>query len=644
MLTVNPRVDPESRIYNSRILDNYVRLLKLRYPYININELLKPTGIDAHQIADPGHWFTQAEVDLFYEKVKKATGNPNIAREAGRYTVSPDAMGLAKQALLYLAGPIKVYELIDQWMPKFTKGGITRSRKISNSIVEITASPFEGVEEKPFQCENRMGYFEAIPMSFGHLNTTLEHPECVFNGGNVCRYVISWEVKLRSSRWKRIRNATIAAALFLCMLVAFNNAAFAIQTLAPCALALVLAIMFYEKVLEKQEVLSAVDHFRESVEIQQEKIAGNYNNALVINEIGHALSKQMPKNAMLENVMRILQSRLDFDRGMILLEDELKLELVFCAGFGYSDEQLQHLKTAKFRLNPQSKGVLVRAYYDQKPFLVNNIDDISDFISARSLAFAKHIGTHAFICCPIVYEETSLGVLAVDNVKTKRPLIESDKLLLMGIAPEIGVALHNLFLTNAAKKQFYSILKTLAASIDARDFLTAGHSEVVTEYAVGICEELALSDDECEAIRVAALLHDYGKIGIDDAILKKDGELTAEEYEIIKTHAQKSKDILLKIEFDGIYKHVPAIVGAHHERYDGTGYPDGLKGSDIPLGARIIAVADFVEAITAKRHYRDPMPEATAIELLESQRSIHFDGEVVDAFLRYYRKKFKTTL
>ncbi len=639
----NRSVSPESRIYNSRILDNYVRLLKLRYPYININELLKAAGIGAHQVADPGHWFTQAEVDLFYEKVKKATGNPNIAREAGRYTVSPDAMGLAKQALLYLAGPTKVYELIDQWMPKFTKGGITRSRKISNNVVEITALPHEGVQEKPFQCENRMGYFEAIPMSFGHLNTTLEHPECIFKGGNVCRYIVSWEVKLRSNIWKRIRNVTIAAALLLCALAAFYNAAFAIQTLAPWALALVLAMVLYEKVLEKHEVLSAIDHFRESVEIQQEKIASNYNNALVINEIGHALSKQIPESAMLENVARILQSRLDFDRGMILLENKLKTELVFRAGFGYSDEQLHYLKATNFHLNPQSKGVLVRSYYDQKPFLVNNIDDISDLISARSLAFAKHIGTHSFICCPIVYEETSLGVLAVDNIKTKRPLIESDKLLLMGIAPEIGVAMHNLFLTNAAKKQFYSILKTLAASIDARDFLTAGHSEVVTEYAVGICEELALSDDECEAIRVAALLHDYGKIGIDDAILKKDGELTAEEYEIIKTHARKTKDILLKIEFDGIYKHVPAIAGAHHERYDGTGYPDGLKGADIPLGARIIAVADFVEAITAKRHYRDPMRKETALALLESQRGIHFDGVVVDAFLRFYHKRFEST-
>lgn len=632
-------ISPDSRIYNSRILDNYVKLLKLRYPFVGISELLSSVGIGQHQISDPAHWFTQDEVDLFYEKVRKVTGNPEIAREAGRYTISPDAMGTAKQALLYLAGPVKVYELIDKWMPKFTRAGITQSRPISTNKVEITASPFPGVNEKPFQCENRIGYFEAIPMAFGHHATNVDHPECIHSGGSVCRYIVYWEERLKSSAWKRFRNAAAAVMLLLCIPGIFVDPAFALQTLLPFSLALVFALSIYVKALEKRELLSAIDHFRENLETQQEKIASNYNSALVINEIGLALSKQTNESDMLSNVVKILQSRLDYDRGMILLANESKSDLTFRAGFGYTDEHLNYLKAANFHLNPKSKGVFVRAYYDKKPFLVNSVTDIAGSISARSLAFAQHMGTQSFICCPIVYEEESLGILAVDNVKSKRPLLESDQLLLMGIAPEIGVSLHNQYLTNARKQQFYSILKTLAASIDARDFLTAGHSEKVTEYSLGICEELGLSSEECEVIRVAALLHDYGKIGIADSILKKEGDLTPEEYETIKTHAQKTRDILLQIDFDGIYRNVPAIAGAHHERYDGSGYPDGLRGEEIPLGARIIAVADFVEAITSKRHYREPMSDASAIELLKAQRNRHFDSEVIDAFLRHTLKK-----
>jgi HD-GYP domain-containing protein (c-di-GMP phosphodiesterase class II) len=141
-------------------------------------------------------------------------------------------------------------------------------------------------------------------------------------------------------------------------------------------------------------------------------------------------------------------------------------------------------------------------------------------------------------------------------------------------------------------------------------------------------------------IRVAALLHDYGKIGVPDAILKKPGRLTREEYNIVKTHAMKSRHILEQINFTGMLDQVPKIVGAHHEKADGSGYPLGLKGKEIPLGARIIAVADFFEAITAKRHYRGPLPLDIAFHLLNNERGIHFEKVIVDAFKTYYHKTY----
>ncbi len=139
-------------------------------------------------------------------------------------------------------------------------------------------------------------------------------------------------------------------------------------------------------------------------------------------------------------------------------------------------------------------------------------------------------------------------------------------------------------------------------------------------------------------IQVAALLHDYGKIGIPDSILKKPGKLTKQEYEIVKNHSFKSRRILEQINFDGIFRAVPEIVGAHHEKLDGSGYPDGLKGDEIPLVARILAVADFFEAITAKRHYRGPMPLHEAIMLLKNESEKSFERKIVDAFFNYYSK------
>jgi HD-GYP domain-containing protein (c-di-GMP phosphodiesterase class II) len=261
-------------------------------------------------------------------------------------------------------------------------------------------------------------------------------------------------------------------------------------------------------------------------------------------------------------------------------------------------------------------------------------------LSMRSLQFAKKLGSRSFICCPIVCDGEPLGILAVDNLKTKRPLLQSDMNLLMGIAPVIGVSIRNAELLQARTEQMNSILEVMAASIDARDPMTAGHSKKVKEYALGICEELGLSNDYSEVVGVAASLHDYGKIGVPDSLLKKEGKLTAEEYEVIKTHAEKTRKILSQMKFEGMFRQVPEIAGAHHEKLDGSGYPQGLKGDEIPLGAQIIAVADFFEAITANRHYRNPMPIDRAFRLLREEAGAHFRQKIIDAFTRYYTKNY----
>ena len=203
----------------------------------------------------------------------------------------------------------------------------------------------------------------------------------------------------------------------------------------------------------------------------------------------------------------------------------------------------------------------------------------------------------------------------------------------MGIAPEIGISVHNALLTQERERQFRSILSALAASIDARDAFTAGHSEL-SPSTDGDMRGDGPARELTEVIRVASQLHDYGKIGIKDSILKKNGPLTGKEREEIKTHVVKTQDILERISFNGVYQQVPFIAGAHHERLDGTGYPRGLKGEEIPLGARIIAVADFFEAITARRHYHEPQAVEKAVETLKGESGHHLDEKVVQALLK----------
>ncbi|HEY5974780.1 MAG TPA: phosphohydrolase, partial [Geobacteraceae bacterium] len=143
------------KLYNSRILDAYIKLIKRHYSYINISELLECAGIAPYEVADQGHWFTQEQVNQFHDHLRKLTGNQNIAREAGRYAGSPDASGVMRLYFLGLVGPSKAFEMIGKGSTNFTRSSRYESRRIAPNKVEVVVTPNEGVKERAFQCENR---------------------------------------------------------------------------------------------------------------------------------------------------------------------------------------------------------------------------------------------------------------------------------------------------------------------------------------------------------------------------------------------------------------------------------------------------------------------------------------------------------
>jgi len=633
-------ISSDTPLYNSRIVDTYVKLLKRKYNYVDIDEVLEYAGMKAYEVADQGHWLTQDQIDRFYAIVLQKTGNKDISREAGRYAASPEALGVMRQYALGMIDPAKVYERIGKASSRFTKSSEYQSRKLSRNTIEITVQPREGAQEKQFQCENRMGFWEAIAKMFDARLPRIEHPQCLFKGDEVCRYIISWEAH-GSGIWKMARSIALIVLMFACLVFSLIDLRMALTTIMPLSAIIFFLLTLISEHQEKHEIKSILKNLQGTSNELLEQIESNYNNSRLTNEIGEAIASQTNIEGVLTEVIKLFKKRLTYDRGLIMLSNPENTRLLFRAGFGYAEDKLKLLKKSAFHLDhPDAKGVFVACFNEQKPYLINDISEIGHRLSPRSQAFAREMGSQSFICCPIICDGRSMGVLAVDNLKSKRALVESDMSLLLGIAHVIGISIRRVELLDDHDQQMQSILQTLAASIDARDPLTAGHSAKVTEYALGICKELNLSIEFCEVIRVAALLHDYGKIGVPDAILKKPGRLTREEYDIVKTHAMKSRDILEQINFRGMLSQVPEIAGAHHEKADGSGYPLGLRDEEIPLGARIISVADFFEAITAKRHYRDPLPLDVAFHLLEKEREIHFDSTIVDAFKNYYQKTF----
>jgi len=247
---------------------------------------------------------------------------------------------------------------------------------------------------------------------------------------------------------------------------------------------------------------------------------------------------------------------------------------------------------------------------------------------------------HSVVCAPINNANKVFGVVYLDTTMQERAFGERDVDFLLGITRQMALAMEKLHLLEMQKKTFESTMRALAHSIDARDGITAGHSSRVAKYSQAIARHMGMDAAGCRLIWYAGLLHDYGKIGTREAVLCKPDKLTPEEYEHIKEHPRHTLKILSSIQFSPDMADLPRIASSHHERIDGKGYPFGWKGDEIPMGGRIIAVADFFDALTVKRHYREPMPLPEVMALLEQGRDTQFDGTVLDAFKRYFEAEY----
>lgn len=320
----------------------------------------------------------------------------------------------------------------------------------------------------------------------------------------------------------------------------------------------------------------------------------------------------------------ILREQTGCNRGAVFVLNEAAGQLVALHADELEDKQIA------LKINLGIAGLVA---ITGKTLLVADPPRDSRFDSS----FDKLTGYHTrnILCVPLISSDgESLGVIEAIN-KLSGPFTAEDQELMEVVAGIVAIAIENRLLLRDSEHQFHSILATLAASIDARDALTAGHSLRVAEISVGVARELGYPADDTDLLRVAAILHDYGKIGVDDSVLRKNGKLDTEEYRHIKTHANKTFDILERIHFTRKYRAVPAIASAHHEALDGSGYPRGLLERDIPFMTKILTVADVYEALTAGRHYRKGMCATDAFAILDQGIGTKFDGNIVAALKKY---------
>ncbi len=346
-------------------------------------------------------------------------------------------------------------------------------------------------------------------------------------------------------------------------------------------------------------------------------------------KVGRTIAVETNIDTLLTIIAQEIKQALNADRCTVFLLDEEKHQLWSKVALGLEMQEIRFASNLGLAGHVATTGETV------------NIKDVyTDKRFNKEIDMQTGYKTKTILCMPIRnLSHQIVGVFQVLNKKNGE-FTQKDEDLLIAIGSSAGIALENANLFNKQKmlideqKQlFSSFIDTLSASIDARDKITSGHSKRVTLYASLICDELNMDEKEKEVIKHASLLHDIGKIGIKDSILQKEGKLTSEEFDHIKQHANITHDILGKIYVSKQFENVAQIASSHHERYDGKGYFLGLKGEDIPLGGRILAVCDVFDAITSKRHYRSKMEIQEAIKILLDGENTHFDKKIVDVFL-----------
>lgn len=347
-------------------------------------------------------------------------------------------------------------------------------------------------------------------------------------------------------------------------------------------------------------------------------------------KIGRSITAVTDINVLLKVIAEETKIAIQADRCTVFMYDKEKNELWSKVALGMDSQEIRF---------PADRGLAGYVVKTGEP--LNIPDAYNDSRFNPDIDKETGYRTKTILCMPIKNNNKEIiGAFQVLN-KLNGVFTKGDEDLLAAIGGSASIALENaqLFeqqkeLYKEQKELFESFIDTLATSIDARDKITAGHSSRVKLYSMLLVDELGCDEKFKELVEKAAILHDIGKIGIRDSVLQKEGKLTDDEYKHIQEHVRITHDILEKIHMSQDFKTITEIACSHHEKYDGSGYYRHLSGENIPYGGRILAVADVFDAITSKRHYRDKMPIQNVIDILLSGKDKHFDGNLVDTFLK----------
>ena len=362
--------------------------------------------------------------------------------------------------------------------------------------------------------------------------------------------------------------------------------------------------------------------------IAQQRISAQIRNVSFLKLISRTISTEMDFETVVGPLLRKIQKFLDCDAIALFLNDKTTGELRCRAQSGFKTGIVDH---ASIPLGQAYVGV---AAEEQRIVSVSNFSELDPKSLLSILVKAENFISQS--CAPIVISGKTIGVLEVFQRKASSPNSEWF-ILFDAIATQTGLALDYNSI-NADLQQAYldlevsyeATIEGWSAAMDYRDQETEGHSKRVTSLALSLAARLGVSEEEITSISRGALLHDVGKIGIPDSILKKPGPLDTEEWQLMKKHPLIAYELLSKIPYLKQSLDIPLY---HHEKWDGSGYPCGLQGEKIPFSARLFSIIDVFDALTSDRPYRKAWTKTETLCYIKGQSGMQFDPAIVEAFI-----------
>ncbi len=401
----------------------------------------------------------------------------------------------------------------------------------------------------------------------------------------------------------------------------------------------ILSIYLIRKSLEPLKILRegthqiAENNFNHRVEIESrdefEELAEAFNRmAIQLNDqfntletsaqITHSVLSSLDTHKILDTVISRMTDCFACEAvGIGLVNSEQPGRIQCCIAGNQGEREVRKVDR---KLLPSD---LIKLHNNQEFLIIEQNQNLPDYLSILD----TH-GTGAYLVLPIFLNANLSAIITLAYRNSAVP--NADRRRGRRMADQVAVALSNSRLMEQLNRLNWGTLKALARAVDAKSSWTAGHSERVTQLSLKLADILILDHKERENLHRAALLHDIGKLGIPAAILDKPAKLNEQEYETIKTHPQIGARILEPIEE---YAAIIPIVLQHHERFDGKGYPRGLSGNSIHLGARIMAVADVFDAMKSDRPYRTGMPLERVMSIMQEESGRQFDPVVVEALI-----------